>query len=67
MVITKKINKLKESIIEIDQLVEELISSLEAKNLKAENKEKKVLEIKDELKTNIKKIDKIIENHNANS
>tara|TARA_Y100001970_G_C13799226_1_gene634171 strand:+ start:63 stop:266 length:204 start_codon:yes stop_codon:yes gene_type:complete len=67
MEITKKINKLKESIIEIDQLIEELISSLEAQHLRAENKGKKVLEIKDELKTNIKKIDKIIENHNANS
>ena len=39
-----KINELKESIIETNQLVDELISSLAANQLRAENKETKVLQ-----------------------
>tara|TARA_Y100000590_G_scaffold296486_1_gene334075 strand:- start:333 stop:536 length:204 start_codon:yes stop_codon:yes gene_type:complete len=61
-----KINELKESIIETNQLVDELISSLAANQLRAENKETKVLQIKEEVKTNIQKIDEILENYNAN-
>ena len=61
-----KINELKESIIETNQLVDELISSLAANQLRAENKETKVLQIKEEVKTNIQKIDEILENYNDN-
>ena len=61
-----KINELKESIIETNQLVDELISSLAANQLRVENKETKVLRIKEEVKANIKKIDEILENYNAN-
>ena len=61
-----KINELKESIIETNQLVDELLSSLAANQLRAENKETKVLQIKEEVKPNIQKIDEILENYNAN-
>ena len=67
MDLIKKINELKQSIIETNQLVDELIASLSAKNLRLENSEKKVLKIKEEVKTNIEKIDEILKDYNANS
>tara|TARA_B100001175_G_C19384578_1_gene578290 strand:- start:668 stop:874 length:207 start_codon:yes stop_codon:yes gene_type:complete len=60
MQLSKKIEKLKKSIQETDQLVEELIASLKAQELKSENKEKKILKLKDEVRVNVEKIDKII-------
>ena len=68
MQLLKKIEKLKKSIQETDQLVEELIASLKAQELKSENKEKKILKLKDEVRVNVEKIDKIIEDYyNANN
>ena len=68
MLLTKKIQELKKSIKETDQLVEELISSLKAQELKSENKEKKILKLKDEVRVNVEKIDKIIADYyNANN
>ena len=67
MQLLKKISELKKSIQETDQLVEELIASLKAQELKSENKEKKILKLKEEVRLNIEKIDKIIENYNANN
>ena len=57
MQLLKKIEKLKKSIQETDQLVEELIASLKAQELKSENKEKKILKLKDEVRVNVEKID----------
>tara|TARA_Y100000741_G_C18170521_1_gene525066 strand:+ start:163 stop:369 length:207 start_codon:yes stop_codon:yes gene_type:complete len=68
MQLLKKIEKLKKSIQETDQLVEELIASLKAQELKSENKEKKILKLKDEVRVNVEKIDKIIADYyNANN
>tara|TARA_X000000368_G_scaffold61957_1_gene43775 strand:- start:2022 stop:2228 length:207 start_codon:yes stop_codon:yes gene_type:complete len=68
MLLTKKIQELKKSIKETDQLVEELISSLKAQELKSENKEKKILKLKDEVRINVEKIDQIIADYyNANN
>ena len=68
MQLSKKIEKLKKSIQETDQLVEELIASLKAQELKSENKEKKILKLKDEVRINVEKIDQIIEDYyNANN
>ena len=55
MQLLKKIEKLKKSIQETDQLVEELIASLKAQELKSENKEKKILKLKDEVRVNVEK------------
>ena len=67
MKILKKIDILTSSIKKTDKLVDELISSLQNQKLKVSTKEKKILNLKDEVSNNIDKIDKIIEDYNANS
>ncbi len=67
MEIGKKINDLKKSIFELEQLVEELISSLEAQKLRVANKEKIISQLKEDVRRNIEKIDEIIEEYHANT
>ena len=67
MEILKKIAELKKSIIETDQLVDDLLSSLKAQQNRIDNKEKKIVQLKKEVKINVEKIDEIIEDYNANS
>ena len=67
MEIKKEIKDLKKSIIELELLVEELISSLEAQKLRVSNKEKIISQLKEEVRTNIEKIDEIIEEYHANT
>ncbi len=67
MEIAKKINDLKKSIFELEQLVEELISSVEAQKLRVENKEKIISQLKEDVRRNIEKIDEIIEAYHANT
>lgn len=67
MEINKKIIILKKSIQETDDLVNEIISSLNNQKLKVENKEKKISQLKEEVRSNIDKIDQIIENYNADT
>ena len=67
MEIIKKITKLEKSIEETENLVKELISNLNTQKIKVANKEKKILYLKREVRTNVEKIDKIIENYNVNS
>jgi len=67
MEIEKEINVLKKSIKELEQLVEELISSLEAQKLRVSNKEKIISQLKEDIRSNIKKIDEIIEEYHANT
>ena len=67
MEILKRIAELKKSLLETDQLVDDLLSSLEAQQNRIDNKEKTILQLKEEVKLNVKKIDEIIENYYANS
>ena len=67
MEIEKEIKDLKKSIKELEQLVEELIASLEAQKLRVSNKEKIISQLKEEVRTNIEKIDEIIEEYHANT
>ena len=67
MEIEKEINDLKKSVLELEVLVEELISSLEAQKLRVSNKEKIISQLKEEVRTNIEKIDEIIEEYHANT
>ena len=67
MEIEKEIKDLKKSIIELELLVEELISSLEAQKLRVSNKEKIISQLKAEVRTNIEKIDEIIEEYHAST
>ena len=55
-----KIKELDLNIDKIEQLVDDLIESLGGKR-------KKIDHLKEQIESNIKKIDKIIEDHNANS
>ena len=67
MEIEKEIKDLKKSIIELELLVEELISSLEAQKLRVSNKEKIISQLKEDVRSNIEKIDQIIEEYHANT
>ena len=67
MEIEKEINVLKKSIKELEQLVEELISSLEAQKLRVSNKEKIISQLKEDIRSNIEKIDEIIKEYHANT
>ena len=67
MEIEKEIHDLKKSIIELELLVEELISSLEAQKLRVSNKEKIISQLKEEVRINVEKIDQIIEEYHANT
>ena len=67
MEIEKEINVLKKSIKELVQLVEELIASLEAQKLRVSNKEKIISQLKEDVRSNIAKIDEIIEEYHANT
>ena len=67
MQIEKEINDLKKSVLELEVLVEELISSLEAQKLRVSNKEKIISKLKEEVRINIEKIDQIIEEYHANT
>ena len=67
MQIEKEINDLKKSVLELELLVDELISSLEAQKLRVSNKEKIISQLKEEVRTNIEKIDEIIEEYHANT
>ena len=67
MEIEKEINVLKKSIKELEQLVEELIASLEAQKLRVFNKEKIISQLKEDIRSNIEKIDEIIKEYHANT
>jgi len=67
MEIEKDIDVLKKSIKELEQLVEELISSLEAQKLRVSNKEKIISQLKEDIRSNIEKIDEVIEEYHANT
>ena len=67
MQIEKEINDLKKSVLELEVLVEELISSLEAQKLRVSNKEKIISQLKEEVRINVEKIDQIIEEYHANT
>ena len=67
MEIGKEINDLKKSVLELELLVDELISSLEAQKLRVSNKEKIISQLKEEVRINVEKIDQIIEEYHANT
>tara|TARA_B110000003_G_C16282938_1_gene391724 strand:+ start:249 stop:452 length:204 start_codon:yes stop_codon:yes gene_type:complete len=66
MEIEKKIANLEKSISSIDELVDILIAKLKSQQIKVQNKENEIVRLKHEIGNNVKKIDKIIEDYNAN-
>lgn len=67
MLSLEKISDLKNKILKTEQLVEELVLSLEHKKNQLNAKEEKILKLKVEIKNNIKKIDAFIKEYNAKS
>ena len=67
MDILQKIEKLKKTIEETEQLVDEMISSLEVQNIKYQDKEGQLNSLKSEVRLNVEKIDEIIKDYNDNS
>jgi hypothetical protein len=67
MDILKRIKILKNKMIQVEELVDDLLLTLEAKQNKIYIKENKILQLKEVVKKNVDKIDSIIDEYNANS
>ena len=67
MDILKRIEILKNKMIQVEELVDDLLLTLEAKQNKIYIKENKILQLKEVVKKNIDKIDSMIDEYNANS
>ena len=67
MDILKRIEILKNKMIQAEELVDDLLLTLEAKQNKIYIKENKILHLKEVVKKNIDKIDTIIDEYNADS
>ena len=67
MDILKRIGILKNKMIQVEELVDDLLLTLEAKQNKIYIKENKILQLKEVVKKNVDKIDSIIDEYNANS
>ncbi len=67
MDILKRIEILKNKMIQVEELVDDLLLTLEAKQNKIHIKENKILQLKEVVKKNVDKIDSIIDEYNANS
>ena len=67
MDILKRIEILKNKMIQAEELVDDLLLTLEAKQNKIYIKENKILELKEVVKKNVDKIDSMIDEYNANS
>ena len=67
MDILKRIEILKNKMIQAEELVDDLLLTLEAKQNKIYIKENKILKLKEVVKKNVDKIDSIIDEYNANS
>ena len=67
MDILKRIEILKNKMIQVEELVDDLLLTLEAKQNKIYIKENKILQLKEVVKKNVDKIDSIIDEYNANA
>ena len=67
MDILKRIEILKNKMIQVEELVDDLLLTLEAKQNKIYIKENKIVQLKEVVKKNVDKIDSIIDEYNANS
>ena len=67
MSIVNKIVNLEASIKKTELLVDEMMLYLEKQKIKTTLKEDKILKLKEEVTSNVKKIDEIIENYYGNT
>ena len=67
MSIVNKIVNLEASIKKTELLVDEMMLYLEKQKIKTNLKEDKILKLKEEVTSNVKKIDEIIENYYGNT
>ena len=67
MDILKRIEILKNKMIQVEELVDDLLLTLEPNQNKIYIKENKILQLKEVVKKNVDKIDSMIDEYNANS
>jgi len=67
MDILKRIEALKNKVIQVEELVDDLLLTLEAKQNKIYINENKILQLKKVVKINVDKIDAIIDEYNVDS
>ena len=67
MEILQKLATLNKSIKQTDDLVDKLLIKLQEQKISGDHQGKKIIYLKEEVRNNINKIDKIIEEYNANS
>ena len=67
MDIIKKITQLKQKVKETDLLVDKLLSKLEDEKMQSKINKDSLNLLKDEVKSSVNKIDKIVKDYNANS
>jgi len=67
MDLLKKISSLQNKLIQTEELTEDLLLSLKNKEIKLQSHKQKIIELKNEIKKNVEKIDLIVKDYNANS
>ena len=67
MDLLKKIKELQNKLIQSEELIEDLLLSLDSNEAKVQNRENKIEFLKETIKKNVEKLDIIIKDHNADS
>lgn len=67
MDLLKKIKELQNKLIQSEELIEDLLLSLDSNEAKVQNRENKIEFLKENIKKNVEKLDIIIKDHNADS
>ena len=67
MDLLKKVKELQNKLIQTEELIEDLLLSLDSNETKVQSREKKIEFLKENIKKNVEKLDIIIKDYNANS
>ena len=67
MDLLKKVKELQNKLTQTEELIEDLLLSLDSNEAKVQNREKKIEFLKENIKKNVEKLDIIIKDYNANS
>ena len=67
MDLLKRIKELENKIIQTEELIEDMLSSIDSNEVKVQSREKKIEFLKENIKKNVEKLDIIIKDYNANS
>jgi peptidoglycan hydrolase CwlO-like protein len=67
MDLLKKVKELQNKLTQTEELIEDLLLSLDSNETKVQSREKKIEFLKENIKKNVEKLDIIIKDYNANS